>query len=110
MPANRHALLMIFQAMDTAGKDGAIKHVMSGVNARGCQVFSFRHPSAGELEHDFPWRTTRALPQRGHIGKNARLIISSILHEQLRGLGMQYPKIDAQQRQALKRIRRLLAT
>jgi PPK2 family polyphosphate:nucleotide phosphotransferase len=233
---NRHALLMIFQAMDTAGKDGAIKHVMSGVNPQGCQVFSFSHPSAGELEHDFLWRTTRALPQRGHIGifnrsyyeevlivrvhpaileaehlpektleakdiwrdryrsiadleehlhrngthvvkfflhlsrdeqrkrllariddpeknwkfslddmrerrswgeymrayeqllgatstahcpwyvvpaddkKNARLIVSSILHEQLRGLGMQYPKIDAKQRQALKRIRRMLET
>ncbi len=65
---NRHALLLIFQAMDTAGKDGAIKHVMSGVNPQGCQVFSFRHPSSEELEHDFLWRTTRALPERGRIG------------------------------------------
>lgn len=65
---NRYALLLIFQAMDTAGKDGAIKHVMSGVNPQGCQVFSFREPSANELEHDFLWRTTRALPERGHIG------------------------------------------
>ena len=65
---NRHALLVIFQAMDAAGKDGAIKHVMSGVNPQGCQVFSFSHPSAEELDHDFLWRTTRVLPQRGRIG------------------------------------------
>jgi PPK2 family polyphosphate:nucleotide phosphotransferase len=64
----RHAVLLIFQAMDAAGKDGAIKHVMSGVNPQGCQVFSFKHPSATELEHDFLWRTTRALPERGRIG------------------------------------------
>ncbi len=65
---NRHAILLIFQAMDAAGKDGAIRHVMSGVNPQGCQVFSFKHPSAEELEHDFLWRTTRALPERGRIG------------------------------------------
>ena len=65
---NRHALLIIFQAMDAAGKDGAIKHVMSGVNPQGCQVFSFKHPSPQELEHDFLWRTTRCLPERGRIG------------------------------------------
>src|ERR1035437_3716404 len=65
---NRYSLLLIFQAMDAAGKDGAIKHVMSGVNPPGCQVFSFRHPSAEELEHDFLWRTTRDLPERGRIG------------------------------------------
>ena len=66
--SNRHAVLLIFQAMDAAGKDGAIKHVMSGVNPQGCQVFSFKHPSAEELEHDFFWRTTRDLPERGRIG------------------------------------------
>jgi PPK2 family polyphosphate:nucleotide phosphotransferase len=65
---NRYALLLIFQAMDAAGKDGAIKHVMSGVNPQGCQVFSFKQPSAQELEHDFLWRTTRCLPERGRIG------------------------------------------
>jgi PPK2 family polyphosphate:nucleotide phosphotransferase len=65
---NRYAILLIFQAMDAAGKDGAIKHVMSGVNPQGCQVFSFKHPSADELEHDFLWRTTRDLPARGNIG------------------------------------------
>jgi PPK2 family polyphosphate:nucleotide phosphotransferase len=65
---NRHAMLLIFQAMDAAGKDGAIRHVMSGVNPQGCQVFSFKHPSATELEHDFLWRTTRDLPERGRIG------------------------------------------
>ena len=66
--SNRYAVLLIFQAMDAAGKDGAIKHVMSGVNPQGCQVFSFKHPSAAELEHDFLWRTTRDLPERGRIG------------------------------------------
>ena len=65
---NRYALLLIFQAMDAAGKDSAIKHVMSGVNPQGCQVFSFKHPSMEELEHDFLWRTTRCLPERGRIG------------------------------------------
>ena len=58
MRPNRYAMLLIFQAMDAAGKDGAIRHVMSGVNPQGCQVFSFKHPSAAELEHDFLWRTT----------------------------------------------------
>ena len=62
------ALLLIFQAMDAAGKDGAIKHVMSGVNPQGCQVYSFKAPSEVELQHDFLWRTTRDLPERGHIG------------------------------------------
>jgi PPK2 family polyphosphate:nucleotide phosphotransferase len=66
--SNRYAVLLIFQAMDAAGKDGAIRHVMSGVNPQGCQVFSFKHPSAEELEHDFLWRTTQALPERGRIG------------------------------------------
>jgi PPK2 family polyphosphate:nucleotide phosphotransferase len=65
---NQYALLLIFQAMDAAGKDGAIKHVMSGVNPQGCQVFSFKQPSAEEMEHDFLWRTNRCLPERGHIG------------------------------------------
>jgi PPK2 family polyphosphate:nucleotide phosphotransferase len=66
--SNRHAILLIFQAMDAAGKDGVIRHVMSGVNPQGCQVFSFKHPSAIELQHDFLWRTTRDLPERGRIG------------------------------------------
>lgn len=66
--ANRYAVLLIFQAMDAAGKDGAIRHVMSGINPQGCEVFSFKHPSADELEHDFLWRTTQALPERGRIG------------------------------------------
>src|ERR1700689_1563031 len=66
--SDRHAVLLIFQAMDAAGKDGAIRHVMSGVNPQGCQVFSFKHPSPIELQHDFLWRTTRDLPERGRIG------------------------------------------
>lgn len=65
---NRHAILLIFQAMDTAGKDSVIKHVMSGVNPQGCQVTSFKHPTQVELQHDFLWRTTRNLPERGKIG------------------------------------------
>jgi PPK2 family polyphosphate:nucleotide phosphotransferase len=66
--SNSYALLMIFQAMDAAGKDGAIAHVMSGINPQGCRVSSFKHPSAEELQHDFLWRTTRELPARGQIG------------------------------------------
>jgi PPK2 family polyphosphate:nucleotide phosphotransferase len=66
--SNRYALLLIFQGMDAAGKDGAIRHVMSGVNPQGCEVFSFKQPSTEELEHDFLWRTTRRLPERGRIG------------------------------------------
>src|SRR5271165_2938718 len=66
--SNRYALLLIFQGMDAGGKDGAIRHVMSGVNPQGCQVFSFKQPSANELEHDFLWRTTCCLPERGRIG------------------------------------------
>jgi len=65
---NRYSLLLIFQAMDAAGKDSAIKHVMSGINPQGCQVFSFKHPSEEELDHDFLWRSARCLPERGRIG------------------------------------------
>jgi len=66
--ANRYALLLVFQGMDAAGKDGAIRHVMSGVNPQGCEVSSFKQPSAEELEHDFLWRSTQRLPGRGRIG------------------------------------------
>ena len=66
--SNRYSVLMIFQGMDAAGKDGAIRHVMSGINPQGCQVFSFKQPSAEELDHNFLWRTTRCLPERGRIG------------------------------------------
>jgi PPK2 family polyphosphate:nucleotide phosphotransferase len=66
--SGRYAVLLIFQALDAAGKDGAIRHVMSGVNPQGCQVFSFKQPSATELLHDFLWRTSRDLPERGRIG------------------------------------------
>ena len=65
---DRHSLLLIFQAMDAAGKDGAIRHIMSGVNPQGCQVTSFKHPGGAELDHDFLWRATRYLPERGKIG------------------------------------------
>ncbi len=65
---NKYSVLLIFQSMDAAGKDSSIKHVMSGINPQGCQVFSFKHPSAEELEHDFLWREIRCLPERGKIG------------------------------------------
>jgi len=66
--SDSYAVLLIFQAMDAAGKDGVISHVMSGVNPQGCQVYSYKHPSAAELKHDFLWRTTRDMPERGKIG------------------------------------------
>jgi polyphosphate kinase 2 (PPK2 family) len=87
---NRYAVLLIFQAMDAAGKDSAIKHVLSGVNPQGCQVSSFKQPSAEELEHDFLWRTTCRLPERGHIGIFNRsyyeeVLIARVHPEILRG-------------------------
>ena len=91
--SNSYAILLIFQAMDAAGKDGAIKHVMSGVNPQGCQVFSFKHPSATELQHDFLWRTTRDLPERGRIGIFNRsyyeeVLIAKVHPEILNGEGL----------------------
>src|SRR5882672_3153526 len=65
---DKWAVLLIFQAMDAAGKDGAIKHVMSGINPQGCQVYSFKSPSVEDLDHDYLWRCVRCLPNRGHIG------------------------------------------
>jgi PPK2 family polyphosphate:nucleotide phosphotransferase len=91
--ADRYAVLFIFQAMDAAGKDGSIRHVMSGVNPQGCQVFSYKHPSAQELQHDFLWRTTRDLPERGRIGIFNRsyyeeVLILRVHPEILRGEGL----------------------
>ncbi|HYS45006.1 MAG TPA: ADP-polyphosphate phosphotransferase [Rhizomicrobium sp.] len=88
--SNQYSVLLIFQAMDAAGKDGVIRHVMSGVNPQGCQVFSFKHPSASELAHDFLWRTTRDLPERGKIGIFNRsyyeeVLIARVHPEILRG-------------------------
>ena len=77
--SNRFALLLIFQGMDAAGKDGAIRHVMSGVNPQGCEVFSFKQPTADELEHDFLWRTNRHLPERGRIGVFNRSYYEEVL-------------------------------
>ena len=77
--SNRYALLLIFQAMDGAGKDGIIRHIMSGVNPQGCQVYSFKHPSATELDHDFLWRTTLCLPERGMIGVFNRSYYEEVL-------------------------------
>jgi PPK2 family polyphosphate:nucleotide phosphotransferase len=97
--SDRYAILLIFQAMDAAGKDGAIQHVMSGVNPQGCQVFSFKHPSAAELKHDFLWRTTRDLPERGRIGIFNRsyyeeVLIARVHPEILRGEGLPGKLLD----------------
>jgi PPK2 family polyphosphate:nucleotide phosphotransferase len=97
--ANSHAILLIFQAMDAAGKDGVIQHVMSGVNPQGCQVFSFKHPSPAELKHDFLWRTTRDLPERGRIGIFNRsyyeeVLIARVHPRILRGEGLPAKLLD----------------
>ena len=91
--SDRYALLLILQGMDAAGKDGAIRHVMSGVNPQGCQVVSFKQPSAEELEHDFLWRSTQRLPERGQIGIFNRSYYEEVLvvrvhPEILRGQGL----------------------
>jgi PPK2 family polyphosphate:nucleotide phosphotransferase len=91
--SDRYALLLIFQGLDAAGKDGAIKHVMSGVNPQGCEVASFKQPSAEELEHDFLWRSTQRLPGRGRIGIFNRSYYEEVLvvrvhPEILRGEGL----------------------
>jgi len=99
--SDSYAVLLIFQAMDAAGKDGAIKHVMSGVNPQGCQVFSFKHPSPAELKHDFLWRTTRDLPERGRIGIFNRsyyeeVLIARVHPEILRGEGLPDGLLDTE--------------
>jgi polyphosphate kinase 2 (PPK2 family) len=91
--SNKYALLLVFQGMDAAGKDGAIRHVMSGVNPQGCEVASFKQPSAEELEHDFLWRSTVRLPERGRIGIFNRSYYEEVLAvrvhpEDLRGEGL----------------------
>ena len=97
--SGRYALLLVFQGMDAAGKDGAIQHVMSGVNPEGCDVFSFKQPSAEELKHDFLWRTTCHLPERGRIGIFNRSYYEEVLvvrvhPEILRGQGLPDELID----------------
>jgi PPK2 family polyphosphate:nucleotide phosphotransferase len=90
--SDRYALLLIFQGLDAAGKDGAVRHVMSGVNPQGCEVFSFKQPSAEELEHDFLWRTTCRLPERGRIGIFNRSYYEEVLVVRV------HPEILARQR------------
>jgi PPK2 family polyphosphate:nucleotide phosphotransferase len=97
--SNRYAILLIFQAMDAAGKDSAIKHVMSGINPQGVEVFSFKHPSAEELEHDFLWNAVRRLPERGRIGIFNRsyyeeVLIVRVHPEILRGEGLPDELLD----------------
>lgn len=96
-----YALLLIFQGMDSAGKDGAIRHVMSGVNPQGCEVFGFKQPSIEELKHDFLWRTTRRLPERGRIGIFNRSYYEEVLvvhvhPEMLRAQDIPQVLLDAQ--------------
>ncbi len=96
---DRYSILIIFQALDGAGKDSTIKHVMSGINPQGCQVYNFKQPSAEELDHDFLWRTTRRLPERGRIGIFNRSYYEEVLvikvHSQLL-LNQRLPGIDSQ--------------
>jgi PPK2 family polyphosphate:nucleotide phosphotransferase len=97
--SSHYALLLIFQGMDAGGKDGAIRHVMSGVNPQGCEVFSFKQPSEEELKHDFLWRTTRHLPERGRIGIFNRSYYEEVLvvrvhPEILRGQGLPVELLD----------------
>jgi PPK2 family polyphosphate:nucleotide phosphotransferase len=97
--SDRYALLLIFQGMDAGGKDGAIRHVMSGVNPQGCEVFSFKQPSAEELKHDFLWRTNCRLPERGRIGIFNRSYYEEVLvvrvhPEILRGQGLPDELLD----------------
>jgi PPK2 family polyphosphate:nucleotide phosphotransferase len=95
---NSHAVLVIFQAMDAAGKDSTIKHVMSGINPQGCQVFNFKQPSTEELDHDFLWRTTRCLPERGRIGIFNRSYYEEVLvvkvHPEIL-LKQKLPRVDS---------------
>ncbi len=97
--SSRYALLLIFQGMDAAGKDGAVRHVMSGVNPEGCEVFSFKQPSAEELKHDFLWRSTCRLPERGRIGIFNRSYYEEVLvvrvhPEILRNQGLPHELLD----------------
>ncbi|HKP97626.1 MAG TPA: ADP-polyphosphate phosphotransferase [Fibrobacteria bacterium] len=100
--SNEYALLVIFQAMDAAGKDSAIKHVMSGVDPQGCQVFSFKKPSGEELKHDFLWRTNCRLPERGRIGIFNRsyyeeVLVVKVHPEFLRAQGFDPDRIKAKE-------------
>jgi polyphosphate kinase 2 (PPK2 family) len=96
---NRYSVLLIFQGMDAAGKDGVIKHLMSGVNPEGCEVFSFKQPSTEELKHDFLWRTNLRLPERGKIGIFNRsyyeeVLIVRVHPEILQGQGLPDELLD----------------
>ena len=109
--SNSYSVLLIFQAMDAAGKDGAISHLLSGVNPQGCEVYSFKHPTPAELEHDFLWRTTLCLPARGRIGVFNRsyyeeVLIARVHPEILFGEGI--PTRSAAQKVWKKRFRSIV--
>jgi PPK2 family polyphosphate:nucleotide phosphotransferase len=93
---DRYSVLLIFQAMDAAGKDGVIKHVMLGLNPQGCQVFSFKVPSDEELDHDFMWRTTRCLPERGRIGIFNRSYYEEVLVARVHSAILEAQKLPPQ--------------
>jgi PPK2 family polyphosphate:nucleotide phosphotransferase len=95
---DRWCLLLIFQAMDAAGKDGAIKHVMSGINPQGCQVYSFKAPSNEELDHDYLWRTTKNLPERGRIGIFNRSYYEEVLVVRVHPDVLEHEKVPAELR------------
>ena len=134
---DRWALLLVFQAMDAAGNDGAIKHVMSGVNPQGCQVYSFKSPSPEELDHDYMWRCMKRLPERGRIGifnrsyyeetiratatKHApwyvvpadnkwftRVVVAAVVIDALHSLDLRYPKVGKDKFQELAAAKRAL--
>jgi PPK2 family polyphosphate:nucleotide phosphotransferase len=98
---DRHAVLLIFQAMDAAGKDGTIRSVLTGVNPAGCQVYSFKQPSATELDHDFLWRTTRSLPERGRIGVFNRSYYEEVLVVRVHPKLLDYQRLPVIDRESI---------
>ena len=101
------AVLLVFQGMDAAGKDGVVKHVMSGINPQGCEVHAFKPPSDEERQHDFFWRAAARLPGRGRIGI-AWLVISAVIIEALEALKLEYPRIEGKALDELKNVERAL--
>src|ERR1700710_88933 len=101
--ADSHAILLVVPALDAARKDGAIRHVMSGVNPQGCQVFSYKHPSAQELRHDFLWRCARDLPERGRIGIFNRSYYEEVLIVRVHPEILQAEGVDGATRNLKKR-------
>src|SRR5262249_13411680 len=109
---NRWSLLLVFQAMDAAGKDGTIKHGMSGVNPQGCQVFSFKQPSSEDLDHDFFWRASKRAPWYVVPADNkwfTRLLVAAAIVEAVENLDLAYPAVDAKKQKELQAMRAALS-